>query len=141
VTFLEAFRRQKWHFLLGLIWAAIILAKTPEFFWWLTPVLLGLLIGTPLTVFTSRTAAGLAARRWGLLLTPEETAPPAELASLQQPLSDPISVTAPAAHIALTAVAAVNGARVELLPVATTAEVAVAPLGGSGSGPTLRKSG
>jgi len=55
----------------------------PQFFWWLTPVLAGLLFGIPLTVWTSRISAGRFFRRHGLLLTPEETAPPPELAVLE----------------------------------------------------------
>src|SRR5205814_10291483 len=55
----------------------------PYFFWWLTPVLVGLICGVWLTDWTSRTSAGRIARRWGLLLIPEETAPPRELAALR----------------------------------------------------------
>jgi len=120
VTFREAFRRQKWHLLLGLVWGAVMFTKAPQFFWWLTPVLIGLVCGIPLTVMTSRTGAGLAARRWGLLLTPEETAPPPELETLRHPPAEPIAVSPPKAHIALPAsVVPVNGARVEALPVGT----------------------
>ena len=60
-----------------------MLRLAPQFFWWLTPVLVGLLFGIPLTVWTSRTSAGRLFRRHGLLLTPEETAPPPELAVLE----------------------------------------------------------
>ena len=83
VTMREAFRRQKWHLVLGVVWGAAMLRLAPQFFWWLTPVLVGLLFGIPLTVWTSRTSAGGLFRRHGLLLTPEETAPPPELAVLE----------------------------------------------------------
>jgi membrane glycosyltransferase len=79
VTFREAFRRQKWHLTLGLVWGGIMLRLAPQFFWWLTPVLIGLVCGIPLTMWTSRVSAGRLARRLGLLLTPEEIAPPREL--------------------------------------------------------------
>ena len=82
VTLREAFRRQKWHLALGVVWGATTLWLTPQFFWWLTPVLVGLLFGIPLTMWTSRVSAGRLFRRHGLLLTPEETAPPPELAVL-----------------------------------------------------------
>jgi membrane glycosyltransferase len=82
VTLREAFKRQWWHLALGLAWGIIMWRKAPQFFWWLTPVLVGLICSIPLTVWTSRTSAGLRLRRWGLLLTPEETAPPRELLSL-----------------------------------------------------------
>jgi membrane glycosyltransferase len=82
VTMKEAFRRQKWHLALGVLWGAAMLRLAPQFFWWLTPVLVGLLFGIPLTVWTSRISAGRFFRRHGLLLTPEETAPPPELVAL-----------------------------------------------------------
>jgi membrane glycosyltransferase len=96
VTFGEAFRRQWWHLALGLAWGAIMLRTAPQFFWWLTPVLAGLVFSIPLTVWTSRTAAGERLRRWGLLLTPEETAPPPELLRVRQVDGD-ILLPAPAA--------------------------------------------
>jgi membrane glycosyltransferase len=83
VTLREAFRRQKWHLAFGLAWGAIMLRMAPHFFWWLTPVLIGLICGVWLTAWTSRTSAGRIARRWGLLLIPEETAPPRELMALR----------------------------------------------------------
>src|SRR6516165_8624381 len=82
LTFRDAFRRQKWHLALGVAWGAAMLYLAPQFFWWLTPVLVGLLGGIPLTVWTSRISAGRTLRRMGLLLTPEETAPPPELVVL-----------------------------------------------------------
>jgi len=39
VTFRDAFRRQKWHLALGVAWGAAMLYLAPQFFWWLTPVL------------------------------------------------------------------------------------------------------
>jgi membrane glycosyltransferase len=105
VTFAEAFRRQKWHLALGLIWGGAMLRIAPQFFWWLTPVLVGLVFGIPLTVWTSRLSAGRLFRRWGLLQTPEETAPPPELLALKSPpaqvitSSSPVLPTSPAAMV------------------------------------------
>jgi membrane glycosyltransferase len=79
ITFAEAFRRQGWQLFTGLSWGALILWLAPHFFWWLTPVIFGLLSGVPLSVWTSRASAGRTTRRWGLFLVPEETEPPAEL--------------------------------------------------------------
>src|SRR5579862_5762301 len=87
VTVLGALRRQKWHLVLGLVWGAAMLRLAPQFFWWLTPVLAGLICSVWLTVWTSRPSAGLRLRRWGLLLTPEETAPPPELVALRRGIS------------------------------------------------------
>jgi membrane glycosyltransferase len=88
VTLREAFRRQKWHLVLGVLWGAAMLWLAPQFFWWLTPVLVGLLLGIPLTMWTSRVSAGRLFRRHGLLLTPEETAPPPELVTLSRASED-----------------------------------------------------
>jgi membrane glycosyltransferase len=82
VTLREAFARQKWQLLFGIVWGALVLRLAPQFFWWLTPVLVGLLCSVALTAWTSRTAPGLRALRWGMLLVPEESAPPPELVAL-----------------------------------------------------------
>jgi membrane glycosyltransferase len=93
VTFAEAFRRQKWHLALGVVWGGAMLRIAPQFFWWLTPVLVGLIFGIPLSVWTSRISAGQRLRRWGLLLTPEETAPPPELLALKSPAAQIVSAS------------------------------------------------
>ena len=93
---LEALMRHKWHLVIGLAWGAVILAFAPRYIWWLLPVLAGMVLAVPLTVITSRTGAGLWLRRHRLLLTPEESEPPAELAALQARLSpgaSPIGAT------------------------------------------------
>jgi membrane glycosyltransferase len=84
ITFREAFSRHKWHVAIGLVWGAVILLIAPRYIWWMSPILLGLLLSVPLTMLTSLTSAGLWARRHGLLLTPEETEPPPELAALER---------------------------------------------------------
>ena len=60
-----------------------MLALAPRFIGWMLPVIAGMLISVPFTVLTSRASIGRALRRHGLLLTPEETCPPPELAALQ----------------------------------------------------------
>ncbi len=84
VGLLEALWRHKWHMLLGIAWGAAILLIAPKFIWWMTPVLAGLLLSAPLTALSSRAGVGRFARRCGLLLTPEELAPPRELALLRE---------------------------------------------------------
>jgi membrane glycosyltransferase len=78
----EALARHKWHVLLGLAWGTVILMIAPRYIWWMLPVLAGLILSVPLTMWTSRTSAGRWMRRRGLLLTPEETQPPQELVAL-----------------------------------------------------------
>jgi len=65
--------------LLGVAWGTATFVLAPQFFWWLTPVFAGLVLAVPLTLWTSRVRPGSALKRFGLLLTPEELAPPAEL--------------------------------------------------------------
>jgi len=83
ITFREALSRHKWHVAIGLAWGAIILAIAPRYIWWMSPILLGLLLSVPLTMLTSLSSAGIWARKHRLLLTPEETQPPPELANLE----------------------------------------------------------
>ncbi len=84
VSFAEATRRQRGQLIAGIVWAALIGWLAPRFFLWLTPVFLGLFTAIPLTVWTSRASAGAAARRLGLFLVPEESAPPPELRALAE---------------------------------------------------------
>jgi membrane glycosyltransferase len=81
ITWHEAFQRHKWHLSIGLVWGAVILMLAPDFIWWMSPVILGMLIAVPFTVLTSRADFGRALRAHGWLLTPEETQEPPELAA------------------------------------------------------------
>ena len=83
ITFREALSRHKWHVLIGITWGAVILAIAPRYIWWMSPILIGLLLSVPLTMLTSLTSAGVWTRKHGLLLTPEETEPPPELSALE----------------------------------------------------------
>jgi membrane glycosyltransferase len=87
VTFGDAIARHRWQILLGIIWGAVILTFAPRFIWWMMPVLAGLLLSAFLTMVSSRADVGMALRRMGLLLTPEETSPPQELALMQRALA------------------------------------------------------
>ena len=73
----EIIRRHRWHAALGVgagISAAMI---ATSLFLWMSPTVLGLVLAIPLSWLTSKLAAGLAFKRLGLLLTPEESSPPA----------------------------------------------------------------
>ena len=72
------------HMIIGLAWSFIAYWFSPGFFWWMTPVLLGMLLSAYLTHMTSRLDLGQAAARHGLFLTPDETATPLELARLAE---------------------------------------------------------
>ncbi len=55
--------------------AAALLISVPLFFW-MTPVIIGLLLAVPLVTWTAARGRRTALRRAGLLATPEERAPP-----------------------------------------------------------------
>jgi membrane glycosyltransferase len=84
----EGLRQHGCHSLIGTVWAGSVYAVAPDFFWWLAPIWLGLIAAVPLSVWSSRTDLGLALKRVGLLLTPEETQPPPELRHIRQKLPD-----------------------------------------------------
>ncbi|MFT8563295.1 MAG: glucans biosynthesis glucosyltransferase MdoH [Acetobacter orientalis] len=62
--------------LFGLVLGCGAWVVSPSLFFWMTPVLLGLVFSIPLVALTSSRAAGLAFRKAGLLLVPEETNTP-----------------------------------------------------------------
>lgn len=59
----------------------------PQFFPWLTPVLIGPLLAIPLSRFTSRVDVGRLLLRWRLFLTPAESDPPRVLRLLAEGLA------------------------------------------------------
>ena len=67
---------------IGCLWALAAGLLAPGLLLWLSPIVAGLLAAIPLAVLSSRVDLGLAARRRGWLATPEELAPPPELAGL-----------------------------------------------------------
>ncbi|MBI5691712.1 MAG: glucans biosynthesis glucosyltransferase MdoH [Verrucomicrobia bacterium] len=72
----------------GVVWGVSAFIASPRFFFWLSPVVVPLVLSIPVSIFLSKAGVGRAARRWGLFLTPEETAPPYELRRLRQNLAE-----------------------------------------------------
>jgi len=72
----------------GLVWGVSALILLPQFFFWLSPVLAGLVLSIPLSILLSKAAFGRRARELGLFLTPEETQPSYELRRLRQNLAE-----------------------------------------------------
>ena len=72
----------------GVIWGLSSYIISPPFFWWLSPVLAGLVFSMPISIFLSKASFGRRARELGVFLTPEETHPPYELKRLQQNLAE-----------------------------------------------------
>ena len=74
--------------LFGLVWGLSSFILLPAFFWWLSPVIAGLVLSIPVSIFLSKASFGRRARDLGLFLTPEETHPPYELKRLRQNLAE-----------------------------------------------------
>ncbi len=74
--------------LFGIVWGVSSFIISPAFFWWLSPVIAGLVLSIPLSIFLSKAAFGRGARALGLFLVPEEVAPPYELRRLEQNLAE-----------------------------------------------------
>ncbi|HZB37294.1 MAG TPA: glucans biosynthesis glucosyltransferase MdoH [Beijerinckiaceae bacterium] len=69
-------RRHRWHAFLGLVAGLSAFMIATSLFLWMSPTIIGLLLAIPLSWMSGRLAAGLALKRLGLLLIPEETATP-----------------------------------------------------------------
>jgi membrane glycosyltransferase len=97
----EALKRHWLHVVLGLIWGTVILELAPSFIWWIMPVLAGLLFSVFLAVWTSGPNLGRWMKKWGLLLTPEETHTPRELAAVHgvEPLAIDANAPEPAMRV------------------------------------------
>ena len=81
-TFADALRRHGGTTVLGVAWGLSAWFLMPDFFWWLSPVLAGLVLSIPLSILSSRPEFGRAARALHLFLIPEELDPPQVLARL-----------------------------------------------------------
>lgn len=80
----EAFRRHGTQVLIGISWTALVAWLNPDFLWWLAPIVVSLVLSPVVSVLTSRTAPGLAARRSKLFLIPEEHKVPRELSNTSE---------------------------------------------------------
>ena len=74
--------------LIGVVAGVLSYQYVPEFFWWFTPVLAGLILSIPVSMLSSSIALGRQSREFGLFLTPEETDPPAVLRYLEENLEE-----------------------------------------------------
>jgi len=90
-------QRYRRHTVLGLLLGGAAWAVSLSLALWMLPVVLGLTLAIPLAVASGQRGIGVALRRLGLLLIPEEMQPPAVLARAEalarEPLDVPNSVT------------------------------------------------
>ncbi len=66
------------------VWGGLVYAMNPGYFWWLMPIIAAWLLAIPVSVWSSRTGPGRAARRLKLFMTPEEIDQPPLLRSFEQ---------------------------------------------------------
>src|SRR5919107_2402281 len=77
IPFKDIVRRHRAHTVLGVLAGLSAFMIATSLFLWMSPTILGLLLAIPLSWLSGQLGAGLALKRLGLLLTPEETRPPA----------------------------------------------------------------
>jgi len=68
-----ALHRHILHALLGVAVLITLGVLTPSYLPWILPVVTGLVLSVPIAVLTSRRGVGIAARRLGMFVTPEES--------------------------------------------------------------------
>ncbi len=72
------------HTLVGIVWAVIAWHINPNFFYWMSPVLLGWILSIPLSIITSHSELAHWFTQRQLLTTPEESQPPEIIRHLNQ---------------------------------------------------------
>ena len=75
-TWRQALRYHSGGTILAVVWGSVIYFLSPNYFWWLLPVMAAWLVAIPVSVWISRVGPGIRARSLGLFLTPEEIEPP-----------------------------------------------------------------
>ena len=116
----DAFRFHAVQTVLGLAWTGIALKISLTFTAWMIPILLGLVLSAPVSVWTSRSRYGRALLKRKILATPEELNPPAviRLADSATAAVDPAldaSLDARRGMVAAVVDPYVNGVHVSLL--------------------------
>jgi len=82
----EATRRHGFDSVFASAWAISLYLLNPHYFWWVTPIIVALILSVPISVLASRVSLGERTRTLGLFLLPEESTPPPELLDLREHL-------------------------------------------------------
>ena len=78
-TWGDALRHHGLDTLFASAWGLTLYWLSPNYFWWVTPIVVALVLSVPVSVCLSRVRWGDRTRAWGLFLIPEERDPPREL--------------------------------------------------------------
>jgi membrane glycosyltransferase len=113
--------------LLGIVWTFVAWQVGLGFTAWMSPILLGLLLGIPVSVLTSRARYGKALAKYNILATPEEICPPSilRLADNATSANDPALEASLDGRYGIVAAVVdpyVNGVHVSLLEAAKLSE-------------------
>ncbi|WP_049721549.1 glucans biosynthesis glucosyltransferase MdoH [Gilvimarinus polysaccharolyticus] len=82
VPWREAFARTFPATLIAVVWGVLSYVLTPVFFWWMLPVLAGLVLAAPIVRYSSSLALGQWLRNAGVFIAPSEAQEPEVLAAL-----------------------------------------------------------
>jgi len=77
IPFKDIVRRHRAHTVLGALAGISAFMIATSLFLWMSPTIIGLLLAIPLSWLSGQLGVGLALKRMGLLMTPEEHQPPA----------------------------------------------------------------
>jgi membrane glycosyltransferase len=68
-------------------WAVVLYLLNPDYFWWVLPIVLALVLSVPISVLSSRVPKRPKKRLRRLFVIPEETEPPPEIAEVYERLA------------------------------------------------------
>jgi membrane glycosyltransferase len=111
----EALRQHGVLTLVGIGWTVGLFQLNPLLAGWLLPVTVPMSLSIPISVFTSKVRLGAVLRRWGLLLIPEESAPPEVIRDLRRLYNRACAVVENRGLLRVTDDAAANAVRVAFL--------------------------
>ena len=86
-TWGDAFRAHWSQTLIGAVWAAGVYVMEPTFLWWLSPIVVALMLSIPVSALSSRVSLGWFCFQKRLFRIPEETQPPRVLRRMVRLLS------------------------------------------------------
>lgn len=105
LRFSDLCRFHSLHTSAGLALALVMSWRTTAIFWWMLPILSGLILSAPISLILSSQGVGRRLRAAGILLIPEETEPPEILVRQRVFLADEMACAAAAPHALICLVA------------------------------------
>ena len=89
----QALYRTAFVGMVAIAWGGVTYLYAPVFFWWLTPVIAGLVLAAPIVRYSSSITLGRITRNWGVFLCPSETTEEPVLRDLAALLKTDTAVT------------------------------------------------